>query len=349
MKKDPNTPKMALIQKEPTLEQWTKLYKLAADIKKIAPWEHLWDVDLITIVPPGYQEPIFCSTMGRNGETYAIGLYLGYEGLASLYRVLEGADEPALISGFQQKCLICYFGDREEILPKDRAVMNELGIKFRGRNQWVYFRSFEPGFYPWHINAKEADCLIIAFENIIEVFHSLFVEGVKVDFENGMSFVRTYSQEDQKWVDSISEVPDRVVEVPFYEVKDELLVKRLKGEKKNKQHLEFDVLFIPVPIQDNKNTKPYLKRIVILADSSSGILLDQHLIEQKESVHDCVIGILTGYIQKFGRPSAIHARDFEQGGYIKDLCQKLDIRLIENVSVSAIDDIYESMMDYFGL
>jgi len=65
--------------------QWTELYETAKNIKEIAPWDDLWDTDLVTIILPEHKEPFYCS-VGRGGECYAMGIYLGYRGLESLRR-----------------------------------------------------------------------------------------------------------------------------------------------------------------------------------------------------------------------------------------------------------------------
>ena len=47
----------------------------------LKPWKQLWDMDLTRIELPEYQEPFFCSVMGKGGECYAIGTYVGFDAL----------------------------------------------------------------------------------------------------------------------------------------------------------------------------------------------------------------------------------------------------------------------------
>jgi len=97
----------------PSMEQWAKLYEVATTIKHQAPWNTLWDTDLVTIMLPGQNEPVFISVMGRNGECYGIGVYPGYRGITGFYRLLDSSEEDLQINPLSfQNCLMCYYGDR---------------------------------------------------------------------------------------------------------------------------------------------------------------------------------------------------------------------------------------------
>ena len=62
-------------RREANLEQWSKLYDVAVGLKVLKPWEYIWDMDLIAIILPEYEEPFFCSVMGKAGECLGIGTY----------------------------------------------------------------------------------------------------------------------------------------------------------------------------------------------------------------------------------------------------------------------------------
>jgi hypothetical protein len=48
-------------------------------------------------------------------------------------------------------------------------VIKELGLKFRGRQEWPMFRSYRPGYLPWYLEAPEARTLTYALEQAVEV------------------------------------------------------------------------------------------------------------------------------------------------------------------------------------
>ncbi len=97
---------------------------MANGLKMLSPWEFLWESDLITIQLPEHVEPVYCSVMGHGGESFGVGLYPGYESIAGFFRMKDSPpDEENWTSLFQQNCLMCHFGDREDVMPQDREVM----------------------------------------------------------------------------------------------------------------------------------------------------------------------------------------------------------------------------------
>lgn len=336
-------------KEEPTLEQWGKLYEVARVIKQIAPWSFLWSNDLITIMLPGREEPVYCSVMGRSGDCYAIGIYPGYEAVMSYYRLAEMAeDEPQFIVGFEQNCLMCNYGDREEVSPRDREVLRALDLKFRGRNEWIYFRSMEPGLFPWYIDSEQADILIQTLQNLAMACKCLSTEELKADFEGGETLLRSFSPEKKLWFNAVVKTPPVPVTTDYLIIEDDLLIARLKNQKRSKQQLEFDLGYLPIPVQEHKEERPYLPRILMLADRQSGLSLDQYMVEPDEGIEDAVIGMIDEHIEKYGRPSAIYVRDERTGRYIEDLCEKVKIKLIQGQRMPVMNTIFKELLDFIG-
>ena len=61
------------------------------------------------------------------------------------------------------------FEDRQLLQQPDLATITALGMKFRGRNAWPWFRSYRPGFQPWYLTGAEARFLTLALEQAMEV------------------------------------------------------------------------------------------------------------------------------------------------------------------------------------
>ncbi|MCL2774481.1 MAG: hypothetical protein FWD71_14220 [Oscillospiraceae bacterium] len=336
--------------KEPSVLQWSELYETANNIKKIAPWDYMWDSNLITVILPEHKEPFYCSVMGRNGECYAIGIYLGYKGIESLRRIVEGNlnGEPAFISGFEQNCLMCFFGDREELNDKDRDILKTLKLRFRGHNDWIYFRSMRPGYYPWHIDSEQADVLIQTLKNFIPAFTDLRDGKVNVDFENGETLIRSYSAEKDKWTNTVTRIEDVAIKVkiPAVIINDGALIEALKKQKKNSAALELEAAYLPAPIQENKNEAPYLGKIVILSDKRTCMPLGQSLIKPGEPVDEAIINILAGYIRKYGRPASLYVRDDRTAAFVDDLFRKIDVKLIIGMGMPSTDAILTNMLGF---
>lgn len=69
-------------------ENWLALYELGSQIKQLAPWKTLYDVDFITLHIENYPHPILVSILGHSGECFGISVHhtpKGHRGAFSLY------------------------------------------------------------------------------------------------------------------------------------------------------------------------------------------------------------------------------------------------------------------------
>lgn len=99
----------------------------------------------------------FFSILGRGNECYGVAVYEGYETFNSflMLTMQERLNLSAEYAMFNQRNLTCYWGNREELTEKQRKIIKELGYRYRGKNQWLYFLSFEPGYYPYQLDQDE--------------------------------------------------------------------------------------------------------------------------------------------------------------------------------------------------
>lgn len=332
---------------ESSLAQWEKLYEVAIKIKELAPWDSLWDSDLITIMLPGHDEPTFISVMGRNGECYGIGVYPGYEAIDGLYRISKALDDESPFAALlTQSALMCYYGDREELMPEERQVIKSLNLRFRGKNNWIYFRSYSPGYYPWRLSDEEVQLMIDALQNFVMAFRAMTEKGTIVDFEHGETLFRMYSPEQELWLTSAAPMPP----IPTIRRKlildNEMLTQQLARKKKTGAQIDFDATFMPSPVQESKGKRPYFPRLLLVMDRREGLVLDQHIMDPAEDFGPALIDMLSGYVRKNGKPLAIHVRDTRIGAYIEDFCSKVGVKLVDDKGVPAIDAFLESLFEH---
>lgn len=334
---------------EPTLQQWEKLYEVAGFIKQLKPWEYLLEDNIIIIQMPDRKEPMFCSVIGGNDEMYAIIVYPDYRSFAERNQLLATPDMPYYILASSQNCLMCNFANREDLSNEDYKIIKDLGLKFRGKNQWIYFNSFKTGYAPWIIDAEQADIMIGALQNFIMAFRSYLEGKLKVDFENGKVLIRFYSKEKELWFNCETAMPEMPKLVSKrITVQDDLYIARLKTIKKTKSKVEMDLFYLPTPIKGKKDELPYYPQMCIVADESGGGIVDQHILDGSEKEEDVVIGLLDRYIAQFGRPQSILIRDERMEGLIGDLCSKCGIKINKSGTLEIIDSFAEEFLGSIG-
>ncbi len=113
---------------------------------------------------------------------YGLGVYLGTKGLYGFNQILVHADDmPGLTFLEYQDNIMCSFEDREQLDKADYDQIKALGLRFRGRNAWPLFRRYEPGFYPWPVNADECVFLTHALRQIPIVVSDLRKGQLRLD------------------------------------------------------------------------------------------------------------------------------------------------------------------------
>lgn len=60
---------------------WQNLYQAMAEFKNMRPWEWMHDDDVFAVQNPVHGELGYCCIMGALGEVFALGVYLGSDGL----------------------------------------------------------------------------------------------------------------------------------------------------------------------------------------------------------------------------------------------------------------------------
>ena len=100
---------------------------------------------------------MFYSILGKGGDCYCISVYKGYDAFNSfvMLTMQERMNLSVEYAMFNQHNLICYRGKREELSAKQREIIKTLGYKYRGKNNWLYFMSYEPGYCPYNLNQNE--------------------------------------------------------------------------------------------------------------------------------------------------------------------------------------------------
>lgn len=269
-----------MTEPSPTLAEWRRLYQLAGEVKELSPWVWMDETNVFGLQNPETGETGFVSVMGALGEHYGISLYLGARGLYGFWRMQDQGDltaNPQIF--FEVPQLQASWEDREELEKQDRDLIKELGLKFRGRQSWPHFRSYRPGYFPWHLEAAEARFLALALEQLLDVAPRIQADEDLLDpYDDDRYLVRVARREGANltWEDQIIEIPepeDPVVDVPM----DAGALEHLQSLPLEDLVLEVDLFWLPAPIGE-RGQRPYYPYVLLVVDSREGFILGQELL-----------------------------------------------------------------------
>ncbi|MDD2574480.1 MAG: hypothetical protein WCS98_06625 [Bacillota bacterium] len=336
---------------KPTDEQLEELFQAASDFKKGQPWKELYDTDLLCVENPKDKTMGYCSVMGRAGEHYALGVYLGNEGIFGFNQLLEYADTiPTHQVLHYQNCIMCSFEDRSQLSNKDRRQIKALGLSFRGRNAWPMFRRFEPGYHPWYVNKDECAFLTHALRQTLYVITNEMTDEVKRDMEQGKTILR-YSEEINDKLEWYSkEFQLAIPEVTYSPViiNDDMLIHKIKraGNMANVT-LQADICYMTSAVQENRNERPYYPRIYILIEKETGMVMDFEMYESINDDADVMLNRLIDMFLENGIPKEIQIKGRAMEAILGDFCKKAGIKLKAVKSLSGIDQILREVDQRF--
>ncbi len=274
-----------MAESRPTLSEWRRLYQAAIRVKEIAPWEWMTETDIFGVQNPETGELGFVSVMGELGEHLALAVYLGPKGLYGFWGFQQIADSapPEALLGLPH--LQASFENRNELSQKDRNVIKELGLKFRGRQAWPMFRSYRPGFLPWYLEAQEARLLTYALEQAVEVALRFEEDPAMLDVADDESYLVRVPREEAGelvWEDRIENVPS-VEPDPIPIVMDMEMLERVKQMLRSGHTLEVDSFIIPARIEE-RGTRPYFPHMLLVVESGSGMVLGSELLKPESGL-----------------------------------------------------------------
>lgn len=323
----------------PTLDEWRLLYTAAGKVKELAPWQWMFEDDLFGVQNPETGEIGYVSVMGSLGEHLAIGVYLGSEGLDGFYEMheSEGAFVPELLLQIPQ--LQASFEDREALTKEDRAIIKKLGLKFRGRQSWIQFRHYLPGYFPWLITGAEARFLTLVLEQAMDVTPRYKTNPELLDPFNDERYLVRVQGEGLVWSDHYLR-PAPVVEHQIEARLDEVSVTATRALPRSHQRIEVDFFMMMSPTRE-RGKPPVFPYALLMVDAGSGMVLLVDLL-QIETTMDDLYGrvrgrLLDDFVEKGSVPKEIHVAEEWLYQLLQPLAQQVGFKLQLVREIPALD------------
>ncbi|MDY0019448.1 MAG: hypothetical protein RBT47_05540 [Anaerolineae bacterium] len=317
--------KIVMVEPEPTLDEWRSLYQAAMHFKEVAPWEWMNEDEVFGIKDPETGELGFASIMGALGEHLSLAIYRGAAGLYTFW-VYHDMGEDAPPEGIMDiPHLQAAFGNRESLDDLDRDVIKELGLKFRGRQAWPWFRSFRPGFVPWYLEGTEARFLTHALEQAEDVALRFRENPALLIFTDDDTYLIRVPHKQGKtlvWQDEVQTIsPPQPEQISLFMDLEKL--EKVKRLPKAKVTLEVDLIPLSFPVADEWDPRPYFPSMLLVVDGSSGMILGTQLLRPDPTVLELFGNVPFTLVQQFASLGCIPARVKVQNDLMLGLTRKL--------------------------
>jgi hypothetical protein len=263
------------------MEKWRDLFQAAQGFYQLAPWEWMWDSDVFGVQDPESKEVGYLCVLGNLGEVFGLVVYVGSKGFDGHVRMLARDPDTMdldLIAG--QRCLTAFFEDREELTARDRALIRELELKFRGPNAWPVFRSHRPGYEAWYLTSDEARFLTLALVQAQGVAKRLVDD---LDLLNrapdDLYLVRVpLDKEGKRWKDKWQPPPPPPLPPTIEPVPEKVCSKLRRQERPRRGVWEVDVFTLPVTIKGPEGSPPYYAAALLCVHQESYFVVGTEVV-----------------------------------------------------------------------
>jgi hypothetical protein len=330
--------------RSPSRDEWLRLYELFGQVKQMAPWEWMDEMDLFVVKNPETGEDGYVSIMGALGEHIAVAVYLGVKGFYGMVNLANSGPDITTEDFFMIPQIQASFEDRNELKQKDRDQIKELDLKFRGRQSWPLFRSYRPGCPPWYLGAAEVRYLVQVLEQVLQVAPRFKVDNkLHVSAQKGRFLARIPHKRGQEltWIEETVTAPKE--ETYSIDIMiDQDAFDQIQDVEDIFPGLEVDLFMLENSIIEDAE-RPYFPFMLLMVEMESGYILQTALLSPLPSLEDMwgeIPNLLVEHwLEIDAIPSKIRVRLELLEGVLHPLAEMLGIDLKRSKKLRKLDRV----------
>ncbi|WP_223556536.1 plasmid pRiA4b ORF-3 family protein [Lysinibacillus sphaericus] len=316
------------------------LLELTNDLKKLKPWQYLRDDEVVVIHFADIDYKVLVSVMGAGGEEFGLMIFdieNGYDSLAKIFF------EKNISSDFSYSlnALTVNFVDREELDPADYLLIKDCGLSYRGKKNWIQFRSYQEGTHPERPNYLEVELLIDVVSRMINI-----TEARKDGWEYPQVAAHQYPTFKVQMDGELQEIYILQINIPkpTYECYEEIsMFEKAQYKKKPKSalQLEYDVFYMPFGVETELTNRTVYPIVGMLVERGSNLVIGHEMFPMPKTP-PIAQSILWAYLQSLEvRPSKIFVSK-EVKPMLQPLAKIVGVELVES-ELPGIREVREFM------
>ncbi len=325
------------------------LLELTNDLKKLKPWQYLRDDEVVVIHFEDVDYKVFVSVMGAGGEEFGLMIFdmeLGYNSLAKILF------EKNLSSDFSYNlnALTVNFVDREELDPVDYQLIKDCGLSYRGKKNWIQFRSYLEGTHSERPNYLEVELLIDVVSRMINI-----TEARKDGWEYPQLAAHQYPTFKVQMDGELQEIYILQINIPkpTYECYEEIsMFEKAKYKKKPKSALqvEYDLFYMPFGVESEDTNRTIYPISCMLVERGSNLVIEHEMLSMPKTP-PMAQGVLWTFLQGLEVRSSKIFVSKELRPMLQPLAKIVGVELVES-ELPCIREVREFLktvpMNLFG-
>ncbi|QPQ29405.1 DUF7309 domain-containing protein [Lysinibacillus sp. JNUCC 51] len=324
------------------------LLELSNDLKKLKPWQYFRDDEVVAIHFEDVDYKVLVSVMGAGGEEFGLMIFDMELGYNSLEKFLFEKNLPSDFF-YGLNALTVNFVDREELDTADYLLIKDNGLSYRGKKNWIQFRSYLEGTHPERTNHSEVELLIDVVSRMINI-----TEARKDGWEYPQVAAHQYPTFKVQMDGDLQEIYLLQINMPkpTYECYEEIsMFEKAKYKKKPKSalQLEYDLFYMPFGVESEETNRTVYPISGMLVERGSNLVIEHELLPMPKTP-PIAQGLLWAFLQGLEvRPSKIFVSK-ELRPMLQPLAKVLGVELVESElpGIREVRDFMKTMpMDLF--
>lgn len=324
------------------------LLELTNDLKKLKPWQYLRDDEVVVIDFEDADSKVLVSVMGAGGQEFGLMIFdleLGYN---SLEKILIEKNLSSDVS-YSLNALTVNFVDREELDTADYLLIKDCGLSFRGKKNWIQFRSYLEGTHPERPNFLEVELLINVVNTMIHI-----IEARKIGWEYPQVATHQYPTFKVQTNGDLQEIYILHINMkkPTFECYEEIsMFEKAQYKKKPKSalQLEYDLFYMPYGIEMEETDRTVYPIVGIVVERGSNLVIEHEMFPMPKTP-PAAQGVLWAFLQSLEvRPSKVFVSK-ELRPMLQPLAKIVGVELVESElpGIREVRDFMKTMpMDLF--
>lgn len=304
------------------------LLELTNDLKKLKPWQYLRDDEVVVIDFADAHYQVLVSVMGAGGEEFGLMIFDMELGYSSLAEILFEKNLSSDVS-YSLNALTVNFVDREELDPADYLLIKDYGLSYRGKKNWIQFRSYLEGTQPERPDYLEVELLIDVVKTMINI-----IEARKIGWEYPQVAAHQYPVFKVKMDGELQEIYMLQINMtnPTYECYEEIsMFEKAQYKKKPRSalQLEFDLFYMPYGVEMEEMNRTVYPIVGIIVERGSNLVIGHEMFPMPKTP-PAAQGVLWAFLQSLEvRPSKIFVSK-ELRPMLQPLAKIVGVELVES-------------------
>lgn len=324
-----------------------ELHSAADEFFRLKPWKWMYDSHLFGFQSPESRKFGFVCVMGAANQVFGLCVYRGAQGLQSFLDLHNGKLAPPNTDlQTMHNALLVTHDPASSFEKLDREDSVSAGFPLKRGKKHPLFRSFRPGFVPWHLTSPEARFFATAIRQTVDMAKRLQAEPDLLDRDPNVAILvrQSTTPDGSAWKDTWVKPhfpADEPENSPPPITED--LIESIRNLPGSTEAWEFDFRFLPIVLSNSPEPHRY-PRLVIIADFSHGKALHGNVLEPTAEMADAGQELIS-FIQSVGRlPGTITVKRSELAGHLAPL-RKLNITINLVEAIPPLEDLANALSE----